>query len=93
MTDKDPAREAAERIASECGYCLTADAAEEILRHAFADALEDVKRLDWLDRHFELRPDPSLPSQFVWLLRWPKFEPQQPLRAAIDAAREGGEDG
>jgi hypothetical protein len=93
MTDKDPARDAAERIASECGYCLTADAAEEILRHVFAGALEDTERITALEHMFYLvggvvmfnheTREYSCNGGNSW---------HDTLRAAIDAVREGGEE-
>ena len=98
----DPALAAAEEIIEEdaakwnhIGSPLSVVEVERIIRRHLAEALEDVERMDWLIPHLgELlvhreddgHRDGALSYRFV-----NHIGGHATLRAAIDAAREGGE--
>lgn len=98
----DPAREAAEKWIGGDGLSVTDEFAyqqlADIIRHAFADALEDQKRLDWLEGH---DPEISHDSTDDGLDRWTVGRNyigygslREAIDNAIDAARaeEGGDE-
>ena len=79
--------------ARECAQCIA-----DFIRTEMAEALEDVERLDWLERDGDVKC--AMPVRDPETLRWWIYfdeaegdvEDAPTLRAAIDAARAAGEE-
>lgn len=101
MTDKDPAREAAEKIYSHVTDALLRrellmhDDLEEIIRSAFAEALETLARHEQQGGITMKCGHPvqcAYPDEGGGCVMCDDRKEISDLRAAIDAAREGGDE-